>query len=125
MFSEEIPRHDPYAVLRIAEFRLFVMARLCLTLALQTQAVVVGWQIYDLTKDPLALGLIGLTEAIPSIVVALYAGHVADSTSRKKIITSCVAVLLLCSMGLLVYSFTINNSLKTLGTIPIYSVYLS
>ncbi len=88
--EESAVKHDPYAVLRIPEFRLFVLGRLCLTLALQIQAVVVGWQIYDLTQDPLALGLIGLAEAIPSIIVALYAGHVADSTSRKKIIISCI-----------------------------------
>ncbi len=114
--------HDPYAVLRIPEFRLFVLARLSLTLALQIQAVIVGWQIYDLTKDPLALGLIGLTEAVPSIIVALYAGHLADSTSRKKIIISCVALLLLCSAALLVYSFNVGNSLLRLGTLPIYTV---
>ena len=81
--------HDPYAVLKIPEFRLFVAARFCFTLAMQIQAVVVGWQIYDLTKDPLSLGLIGLVEAIPSIIVALYAGHLADITSRKKIIIIC------------------------------------
>ncbi|PSR55038.1 MFS transporter [Adhaeribacter arboris] len=115
-------KHDPYAVLKIPEFRLFVLARLSLTLALQIQSVIVGWQIYDLTQDPLALGLIGLAEAIPSIIVALYAGHVADSTSRKKIIITCVLVLLVCSSALLVYSFNIHQSMAVLGTIPIYSV---
>ena len=120
--DKQLPVHDPYAVLKIPEFRLFILARLCLTLALQIQAVVVGWQIYDLTKDPLALGLIGLTEAIPSIIVALYAGHVADSTSRKKIIITCVSVLLVCSVGLLVYSLKPGTALQTLGTLPIYSV---
>ncbi|QMU30803.1 MFS transporter [Adhaeribacter radiodurans] len=115
-------KHDPYAVLRIPEFRLFVLGRLCLTLALQIQAVVVGWQIYDLTQDPLALGLIGLAEAIPSIIVALYAGHVADSTSRKKIIISCILVLLFCSTGLLLYSFNIHKSMAVFGTVPIYSI---
>ena len=54
------------------------------TVATQIQGVVVSWQIYKLTNDPLALGLIGLAEAIPSITVSLYAGHVADSVRRKK-----------------------------------------
>jgi len=122
MAPDATPQIDPYAVLRLPEYRLFVLARLCLTLALQIQAVVVGWQIYDLTKDPLALGLIGLTEAIPSIIVALYAGHVADNTSRKKIIVTCVLVLLVCSVALLLYTTDIGFFLQQYGTLPIYGV---
>lgn len=64
-------KHDPYAVLKLPDFRLYVSARLCITLAMQIQAVIVGWQIYDMTQDPLSLGLIGLAEAIPYIVVSL------------------------------------------------------
>jgi MFS family permease len=116
------PAHDPYAVLRIPQYRLFIAARLCLTLALQIQAVVVGWQVYAITKDALSLGLIGLAEAIPSIVVALYAGHVADHTSRKKIIVSCVLVLLVCSAGLLVYTTDLGFFLKKQGLLPVYAV---
>lgn len=122
MIPEAVPAHDPYAVLRIPEFRLFILARLCLTLALQIQAVVVGWQIYAITKDALSLGLIGLTEAVPSIVVALYAGHVADTTSRKKIIVTCVLALLLCAVCLLLYTTQTNFFLTKYGVIPIYTV---
>lgn len=122
MNPEPAPAHDPYAVLRIPDYRLFIAARLCLTLALQIQAVVVGWQVYDITKDALSLGLIGLAEAIPSIVVALYAGHLADHTSRKKIIVSCVAVLLLCSGALLAYTTNLGYLLHTQGVLPIYAV---
>jgi MFS family permease len=122
MTPEAAPAHDPYAVLRNPQYRLFVAARLCLTLALQIQAVVVGWQIYAITKDALSLGLIGLAEAIPSIVVALYAGHVADHTSRKKIIVCCVLVLLVCSAGLLVYTTDLGFFLKRHGVLPLYAV---
>jgi MFS family permease len=122
MTPEPALAHDPYAVLRNPQYRLFVAARLCMTLALQIQAVVVGWQIYAITKDALSLGLIGLTEAIPSIVVALYAGHVADHTSRKKIIVTCVLVLLVCSAGLLVYTTDLGFFLKKQGLLPIYTV---
>jgi MFS family permease len=122
MIPEPAPAHDPYAVLRIPQYRLFIAARLCLTLALQIQAVVVGWQMYAITKDPLSLGLIGLAEAIPSIVVALYAGHVADHTSRKKIIVTCVLVLLVCSAGLLVYTTDLGFFLKSYGVLPLYGV---
>jgi hypothetical protein len=57
----------PYAALKIPDFRLFISARFCITLAIQIQAVVVAWQVYEMTKDPLSLGLIGLAEAVPSI----------------------------------------------------------
>lgn len=122
MTLSNAPAHDPYAVLRIPQYRLFIAARLCLTLALQIQAVVVGWQIYAITKDVLSLGLIGLAEAIPSIVVALYAGHVADHTSRKKIIVCCMLVLLICSTGLLVYTTDLGYYLREQGVLPIYTV---
>src|SRR4051812_4974036 len=57
--------HDPYAALRIPNFRWFVSSLLAMTVATQIQAVVVSWQIYELTRDPLSLGLIGLAEAVP------------------------------------------------------------
>lgn len=113
---------DAYAALRISEFRFFVTARFCFTLAMQIQAVVVGWQIYDLTKDPLSLGLIGLVEAIPSIIVALYAGHLADVTSRKKIIVTCTLILIFCSAFLFTYSFNLQNFLVRFGVVPIYLI---
>lgn len=114
--------HDPYAVLRIPDFRLYVVARLCITLAMQIQAVIVGWQIYDMTKDPLSLGLIGLAEAIPSIVVSLYAGYIADVVERKKIILVVIALLTFCSAALLFFTLDVSHVLETYGALPIYGV---
>lgn len=122
MSSPNVASSDPYAVLKIPEFRLFISARLCFTLAMQIQAVAVGWQIYDLTKDPLSLGLIGLVEAIPSIGVALYAGHVADITNRKKIIVACAAALLFCSAALFAYSINLNEAIQRFGVAPVYGI---
>jgi hypothetical protein len=59
--------------LKNKEFKLFLTTRVCLTIALQIQAVIAGWHIYKLTQDPLSLGLIGLAEAIPALCIALYA----------------------------------------------------
>jgi len=112
----------PYAALRIPDFRLFVSARFCITLAIQIQGVVVAWQVYDLTHDPLSLGFIGLAEAIPSIGVSLYAGHIADIVQRKKIILTCVFTLLLCSLALLYFTLNIGSSLLQYGVFSIYSV---
>jgi MFS family permease len=114
--------NNPYAVLGIPEFRLYISARLCITLAMQIQAVIVGWQIYDITKDPLSLGLIGLAEAIPAIVVALYAGYIADIVPRKKIILSVVSTLMLCSSVLLLFTLDMSQVLQNYGVIPIYGV---
>lgn len=113
---------DPYAVLKIADFRFFISARFCVTLAIQIQGVVVGYQVYEITKDPFSLGLIGLAEAIPSIVVSLYAGHVADIVIRKKIIMWCLATLVFCSGALLLFTSDISTLITTFGVMPIYSV---
>src|SRR5512137_1867661 len=95
---------NPYAALHVRDFRLFILSRLCITLAIQIQGVVVGWQIYEITNDPLSLGLIGLAEAIPAITVSLYAGHLADIVERKKIILACVITLAICSVALLYFT---------------------
>jgi len=75
---------------------------MCLTIALQIQAVVVGWEIFKITKDPLSLGLIGLAEAIPAISIALYAGHIADVSSKRNVIKWSIAAMLFCSFGLMI-----------------------
>ncbi len=112
----------PYAALKLPDFRLFITARFCVTLAIQIQSVVVAWQVYDLTNDPLSLGLIGLAEAIPSIGVSLYAGHVADMVQRKKIILACVSTLLICSVALLFFTLELSDFLQRYGVVPIYAV---
>ncbi|MBT1702653.1 MFS transporter [Chryseosolibacter indicus] len=112
----------PYASIKIPDFRLFISSRFCITLAIQIQSVVVAWQVYAITKDPLSLGLIGLAEAIPSISVSLYAGHVADIMQRKKIIVTCISTLLLCSSLLLFFTLDIGAGIITRSVVPIYTV---
>jgi MFS family permease len=116
------PGHDPYSALRFRDFRYFTAARFCITIAIQIQAVLVGWQVYAITKNPLSLGLIGLSEALPSIAVALYAGHIADIVPRKKIILSTVSVLLFCSLLLLLYSLGDLNNWFPSSALPIYGI---
>jgi MFS family permease len=116
------PPPGPYASLQIKDFRLFIFARLCITLAVQIQGTVVGWQVYELTKDPLSLGLIGLAEAVPAISVSLYAGHVADIVERRKIILLTVLILLLCSVSLLSFTLDVGKFVFSYGPLPIYAV---
>lgn len=113
---------SPYAALKIKDFRLFISARFCVTLAIQVQAVVVGWQVYEITRDPLSLGLIGLAEAIPSIGVSLYAGHLADIVARKKIILITLTTLVFCSGALLFFTLDIGSFILSHGVSPIYAV---
>lgn len=111
-----------FAALRISDFRNFVSARLFMTLAIQIQAVAVGWQIYEITGDPLSLGLIGLAEAIPAIMVSLYAGHLADTTNRKKILIICAGTLLMCAIALVTFTSDLTMIVKNFGTFPVYAV---
>lgn len=111
-----------YAALKIRDFRHFIIARQGVVLATQVQATVVGWQIYEITLDPLSLGLIGLAEAIPAISVALYAGHIADIVNRKKIIMLTVSVLLACSMALLFFTMAPGAFILANGAFPIFVV---
>ncbi len=87
-------------VLKIKSYRAFLGTRLFLILGFQMQAVLVGWRIFELTKNPLSLGLIGLAEAIPALSVALYAGHLADIKNKKRILLICLTGLIISSLGL-------------------------
>lgn len=95
------PSHDAYAALRVPAFRRFVACVMAMTVGVQIQGVVVGWQVYEITHDPLSLGLIGLAEALPFITAALWAGHVADHHDRRRISLIALAVLIGCSLALL------------------------
>ena len=115
---------DPYSALRFPEFRSYVAMRFFLTFAYQIQAVVVGWHMYQLTKDPLSLGLIGLTEAIPAITIALYGGYVADKSDKKKLLVGVIGVMFVCSTLLLLITFP--QAVNYLGKAMVISgIYLS
>ena len=113
--------HDPYAALRNRDFRWYVISLFTMTLGSQLQAVVVGWQVYSLTHDPLSLGLIGLAEALPFIALALPAGYIADRWHRRTIATIALLVLAACPVVLLALSAT-SGLLERLGIWPVYAV---
>jgi MFS family permease len=99
----------PYVALKYSDFRYFLKAKILLTMALQFQAVIVGWHVYSLTHDPLSLGLIGLAEILPNFSVTLFAGHFADLYDRKKIVYFCMIILIFCSLGLYYTSYFVNH----------------
>jgi MFS family permease len=97
-------RRAAFRILSHADFRRFLLARLLATLAAQMQTVAVGWQIYAITRDPLDLGLIGLSQFLPFVVLILPAGQVADHYDRRRILTLCYAVEALCASLLLLFT---------------------
>ncbi len=112
--------HDAIAALRIPNFRKYSLARFLLNASIQIQSVTVAWQIYQITKQPLSLGMVGLAEAVPYILIALYGGHLADTLNRKKIITTVCFGLAVCSA---IFFLIANDTLGVLtrfGVLPIY-----
>ena len=91
-----------------------------MTSATLMQSVIVGWQLYNITKDVLSLGMIGLTEVIPQVSIALFAGHYVDIWDRKKIIFYTTFLLLLGSSILTVYSIPAFKIHQLLGVAPIF-----
>jgi MFS family permease len=120
--SRNKEKHDPFAVLRYREYNLFLSFRFFLTLGIQMQSVIVGWQIYELTDDVLYLGLIGLAEAIPFIIVSLFSGHVADTYKRKHLVVFFTSLFLLLTGFLYWLSLHVNLVIiEEHGSWPIFA----
>jgi MFS family permease len=94
------PRHDPFAALRFRDFRLVVLGSFLAVIAEQMLGVAVGWELYARTHEPLALGLVGLVEIVPVLLLALPAGHVADRRNRKWVVVAAISGIALCTLGL-------------------------
>ena len=114
-------RHDPYASLRVRNYRWFIVSLFTMTVGAQIQVIVVSWQIYNITHDPLSLGLIGLAEALPFIAFALYAGHVADRVDRRRVSQASLVVLLGCAAALLAFNL-VPGFLDRVGVWPLFAV---
>ena len=101
-------------------FRYYMTARFLVTTASEMQAVAVAWQVYAITHRPLDLGLVGLAQFLPSVLLFLLAGHTADRVPRQHILATCCAAFALCSLALL--SLTLHGFG---GVWPIYAVLLA
>jgi MFS family permease len=98
------PADPRRAVLRNRDFMRFIAARFIATLAVQMQTVAVGWQVYEVTRNPLDLGLIGLSQFLPFVLLILPAGHLADSRDRRRILAACFALECVCALLLLAFA---------------------
>ena len=122
-FGAALVRRDPYAALRHPKFSRYIVCLFAFTLGIQIQGTVVGWQIYDLTRDPFALGMIGLAEALPAISMALYAGHVADRHDRRRIAIAALWVLVACSAALWVLAGAGSLGVELLSRTRLTAIY--
>jgi MFS family permease len=122
--ADEQMNLDPLAAVRINEFRYLIAGRFTFVMGLRMMSTAVGWWIYNLTNAPFAIGIVGLSEFIPAISFALYAGHIIDVSEKRKMILRGLA-LYLCAALLLLFlstSFTSKHLANHLIAICIYAV---
>lgn len=100
-------------------FVYFMLARLMVNFATQIMSVAVGWQVYDLTRDPLDLGLVGLVQFLPSLLLVLVTGAVADRYNRRGITALCFALEAVVCAGLLVFTWSGHGSV-----LPIFGLLI-
>jgi len=84
-----------FEVLQLRDFRLMLLVRCFCLMGLVSMDVIVGWQVYSLTHDPFILGLTGLTEAVPAIACAFFAGHIVDISRPHRVFVICVSAIAL------------------------------
>lgn len=117
-------KNDPFVSIKITEFRNLMTGRFLFVMALRMMATSVGWWMYQLTHDPFSIGLLGLSEIIPALSFALYAGHVIDLSEKRKLLLRGVSFYLCCASILLFLSgnFADHHLGKHWITLCIYSV---
>lgn len=93
-------KKDPYAALRYREFNIFLLMRFAMVFAWSMQFVVIEWEVYSITKNPLSLGIIGLMEVIPAVSLALFAGHIVDQKEKRSLLFKCLLGFSVISIGL-------------------------
>jgi len=94
-------KNDPYASLRLPEFNYYLIIRFALVFALTMQFIVIEWKVNLLSDhDPFALGLIGLAEVIPAVLLAPFAGHIVDKREKRSILLKCVFAYVIIGSGL-------------------------
>src|ERR1035441_8666684 len=114
-----MPESPPGVAFRHANFRYYLMVRVLTTTASEMQAVAVAWQVYALTHRPLDLGLVGLAQFLPGILLFLVAGQTADRFARQRILQACCGGFALCSLMLLGLTWH-----GLFSVFPIYGVLL-
>jgi len=98
-------RHDPYAPLKLTNYRNYLMGGILASGAAEMQVVALGWELYERTHSATALGLVGLAMFLPMLLMTLPAGHLADKSSRQALLLASQALMACASLGLAALSY--------------------
>jgi MFS family permease len=96
MSSQNVERHDPYAALRFRDYRLLLTGRFISSFGNEMLSFAIGWELWLRTHSAFALGMVGLVQVIPVILLSLPAGHVADQYNRRRIVVITELSLAFC-----------------------------
>ncbi|NRT13171.1 MFS transporter [Flavobacterium sp. 14A] len=122
MSADQVKKKDPYAALRYKEFNIFLLLRFAMVFAWSMQFIVIEWEVYSITKDPLSLGIIGLMEVIPAVSMALFAGHIVDQKEKKSLLVKCILAFSVISFGLFLLTWpAVIGGYDTQSTL--YAIY--
>jgi MFS family permease len=102
--TNDLAPHDPYGALRFGDFRLALAGDFLAYLGEQMLGLGIGWELYDRTNSPLALGLVGLVQLVPILLLSLFAGHLADRYPRQPILVGTQVALVGVSVALAILS---------------------
>jgi MFS family permease len=114
--------HDPYYAFRFRDFRLLLIGNLIASLGGQMLALAIGWELYERTNSALVLGIVGLVEVLPVIVLSIPAGHIADHYNRKTIVILSQIVLAVASLGLTALSYYHGSLLAIYGCVLLLGI---
>ncbi len=115
-------KNDPYAALRFKEFNIFLIVRFAMVFAWSMQFIIIEWEVYSITKNPLSLGLIGLMEVIPAVGMALFAGHIVDKSEKRNLLVKCILGFSIVSFGLFLLTWPRITSTLSTNTV-LYCIY--
>lgn len=115
---------SPYELLRIRDYRNFLSSRFLIFVGLEMQFIVIGWLLYDMTQDPLTLGIVGLCEALPALLITPFGGHFADKHDRRTIIKYAFSALFISTMILVVTAFNLHSMDTSLAVSIFYTVVI-
>ena len=106
-------KNDPFLALKNAEFAYFLQCCFLFSMSVRMLGTLVAWWIYQITKDPFSIGLIGLAEIIPAISFALYAGHLVDNAEKRKLLLKCIFGMCIIIVFFLIISIYSNRFFST------------
>jgi MFS family permease len=116
--------NSPYELLQIKDYRNFLSSRFLIFVGLEMQFIVIGWLLYDMTEDPLTLGIVGLCEALPALLITPFGGHFADKHDRRTIIKWAFSALFISTVALLITAFNMATLDKSISIAIIYGVVI-